>query len=84
MKTFTIDRDAAKDVGVMAALVLGVIEDMNGDGNEPTKKEVENAIGFLSAKQVRVSLKKLEDSGFITSSQPNISVGDVSKRYKVK
>lgn len=84
METFNIDREAMKSVGITAALVYGVIGHMNRDRKEPTRKEVENAIGILSAKQIRVSLKRLEESGFITSTQPNMSAGDVSKHYAVR
>lgn len=84
METFNIDREAMKSVGIMAALVYGVIGKMNRDRKEPTRKEVENAIGILSAKQIRVSLKRLEESGLITSTQPNMSAGDVSKHYAVR
>lgn len=84
METFNIDREAMKSVGITAALVYGVIGEMNRDQKEPTRKEVEKAIGILSTKQVRVSLKRLEQSGLITSSQPNMSTGDVSKHYAVR
>lgn len=84
METFNIDREAMKSVGITAALVYGVIGQMNRDRKEPTRKEVENAIGILSAKQIRVSLKRLEESGLITSTQPNMSAGDVSKHYAVR
>lgn len=84
METFNIDREAMKSAGITAALVYGVIGQMNRDRKEPTRKEVENAIGILSAKQVRVSLKRLEESGLITSTQPNMSAGDVSKHYAVR
>lgn len=84
METFNIDREAMKSVGITAALVYGVIGQMNRDRKEPTRKEVENAIEILSAKQIRVSLKRLEESGLITSTQPNMSAGDVSKHYAVR
>lgn len=84
METFNIDREAMKSVGITAALVYGVIDQMNRDRKEPTRKEVKNAIGILSAKQIRVSLKRLEESGLITSTQPNMSAGDVSKHYAVR
>lgn len=84
METFNIEREAMKSVGITAALVYGVIGKMNRDRKEPTRKEVKNAIGILSAKQIRVSLKRLEESGLITSTQPNMSAGDVSKHYAVR
>lgn len=84
METFNIDRKAMKSVGITAALVYGVIGEMNRDRKEPTRKEVESAIGILSTKQVRVSLKRLEESGLVTSTQPNMSAGDVSKHYAVR
>ena len=84
METFNIDREAMKSVGITAALVYGVIGKMNRDRKEPTRKELEKAIGILSTKQVRVSLKRLEVSGLITSTQPNMSAGDVSKHYAVR
>lgn len=80
---YVLDPKTVADVGAQNALILEAVR-MNDIGGGVTRKTVNNALPFLTERQIWHALSSLEECGYLNGTQPRKRHGDVTKLYSVK
>lgn len=73
--------EMAQEAGILTSAVYGRVRWLNETHDEATVESVKDGFPYLTANQVKNSLRWLEKRGYITSSKPHMDRLDHTKHY---